>query len=95
MKTIVKKILKNTEFGRKYLDYRVIKKAAFQPGSQGPFLHSNKWGQKKTIDRVYETAFEQLFILLKSLSLKGDIFEFGVFQGYTARLFAKNIKNSL
>ena len=49
----------------------------------------------KPADAVYLPAFDRIFLLLKhfySSGLRGDILEFGVFLGYSARVLAANIK---
>jgi len=92
LKSLIKSALESTKQGKRVLNYLQIKKTAFQPASGDPFSYLDKRMKKKTIDIIYSDVFEKLFILLKSLPLKGDIFEFGVFQGYTALLFAKNLK---
>lgn len=89
MHRIVRSLLKKTNAGRKLLNHLKIKEFAFQSASREPFAFLDKVGRKNTIDRVYEETFNNIFILLSALRLQGDIFEFGVFQGYTARLFAR------
>lgn len=77
--------------GKKISQYLRKKRSLFQPASGASFSYLDKLGRKR-IDRVYEETFNELFILMKSLHLKGDFFEFGVFQGYSSLLLAKKIK---
>lgn len=70
----------------------ICKKNALQSASRVPFSYLDKLWRKKTIDTIYEDVFGKLFILLKAFEVKGDILEFGVYQGYTASLFAKKIR---
>ncbi|MBS0623469.1 MAG: class I SAM-dependent methyltransferase [Verrucomicrobia bacterium] len=84
-------MLEKSRLGRLFLYRRKLKHAAFKPASIEAFRYLDRRG-KKAVDTVYEQAFNQLFILLKSMHFKGDILEFGVFQGYSARLFAQYIQ---
>ena len=92
MKKILKRVLNTSNTGKKVLDYLRHRKNVFIPASREPFEFLNKLFKKRHIDKVYEEAFDQIFVLLKSLPLKGNIFEFGVFQGYTSILLAKYIR---
>jgi len=92
LRTLIKKALKSSKSGKKLLNFLRLKKSAFHPASGEPFSYLDTRFGKKTIDKVYSEIFNKLFVLVRSLPLKGDIFEFGVYQGYTSLLFAKNMK---
>ncbi len=65
------------------------KKKLFLPCSSE--VYAGLHGPNKSADAVYLPAYDRLFMLLKHFylnGLRGDIFEFGVFQGYTAHLLA-------
>lgn len=88
MKKPIKDLLKKTSWGRNLLKDLEIRNTAFKPGNDVPF---RVLGRKKSIRAVYQDVFDDLFILMKCLHDKGDIFEFGVFQGFTSKILAKNI----
>ena len=87
----LKKVLKLSKTGTKILNFIELRKFAFTACNGCFFKYVDKPFRRKTVDRVYCDAFNEVFILAKSLPLKGDIFEFGVFAGYTSLLFAKKI----
>lgn len=78
--------------GDNLFNYLCLKNSVFRSASAAPFSYLDKPGRKKSIDKIYIHVFNELFILLKSLHTKGDILEFGVFQGYSALLLAKKMK---
>lgn len=92
MKSLIKRFLLQFPGGEKILDSFRHRRNAFQPASRGPFEYLNRVVGGKAIDKDYENAFNKIFVLLKSFVLEGDIFEFGVYRGYTSRLLVKFIK---
>jgi len=92
LKNLVKEVLKTSKSGKKILHFLRLKKTAFLPASADPFRYLNPRFGSKAIDKIYQEVFNNLFVLVKSWPLQGDIFEFGVYQGYTSLLFAKNMK---
>jgi len=83
-KRLSRSILKRLPGGRELLRKKNIQKKLFNPASESIFLLSGK-----NTDAFYRPAFERIFLLLKAFGLRGDIYEFGVFRGYTSRLFAE------
>ncbi|MCH9611370.1 MAG: hypothetical protein S4CHLAM81_08660 [Chlamydiales bacterium] len=85
MQQAIRRILYRSELGQKIYSHLRNQKVAFKPAS-GPcfqFLNQNAIGEE------YERAFERIFLLLNAFCTKGDIYEFGTYRGFTARLFAK------
>lgn len=89
MKHVIKKLLRKTESGARFLHELQMRKSVFQPASGELFLSLDPSG--KAIDKTYDAAFDSIFLLLKALRVEGDFFEFGVFQGYSAKFFAEKM----
>ncbi|MCH9626128.1 MAG: hypothetical protein S4CHLAM123_13200 [Chlamydiales bacterium] len=83
-------LLKRLPGGPQYLQKRMIyKKYLFKPCSKE--IYSGLHGHKKEADAVYLEAFDRIFLLISAFysnGLRGDIYEFGVMNGYTAALLA-------
>ncbi|MCP5469190.1 MAG: class I SAM-dependent methyltransferase [Chlamydiales bacterium] len=89
LRTLVKKILLKSSVGSAFVRHIQLKQQAFKPASGEPFQYLSS---KKGVKKIYKETFEEIFLLLKSLPLEGDIFEFGVCYGFTSRLLAQYMK---
>lgn len=88
MKKPIKDLLKKTSWGTALLHQLKIRQTAFKPCYDIPF---RLLGRKKSIKKVYQDVFDDLFVLMKCLHFQGDVFEFGVFHGFTSKILAQNL----
>ena len=85
LKRLARSVIKRLPGGKDYL----LKRWLFRPCSGS--IYQGQHGLDKTADAVYLPAFDKIFLLLSAFysnGLRGDILEFGVMYGYTARILA-------
>lgn len=93
LKRWTRSLIKRIPGGLDYLQRRMIyKKYLFKPGLRE--MYQGLHGQDKTADAVFLPAFDKIFLLLSAFyknGLRGDVLEFGVMLGYSARLLTRSI----
>ncbi|MFN0064678.1 MAG: TylF/MycF/NovP-related O-methyltransferase [Chlamydiales bacterium] len=91
MKKIFRKILSNIPVTKQILEKRDLKKQLFTPCC---YL-GNKTTPEAMRKQLYEPAFLRIFDLLScymETGLEGDIFEFGVHNGFSSKIFADSLQ---
>jgi Macrocin-O-methyltransferase (TylF) len=90
LKRLARSLMKRLPGGKEFLHKRMIyNNYLFKPGLQE--IYQSLHGKDKNADAVFLPAFDRLFLLLSSFyqnGLRGDILEFGVMLGYSARILA-------
>ena len=86
-------IIKRLPVGLAYLQRRMIyRKYLFKPGLKE--IYKGLHGPDKSADAVFLPAFDKIFLLLTAFyknGMRGDVLEFGVMLGYSARILANCI----
>lgn len=87
LRRLVKSAIKRVPGGKAFLKRREIYQRLFQPGQKKIYQGIHK--AKKGADQIFLSAFDRIFLLLSAFylnGLRGDIYEFGVMYGYSARI---------